>query len=279
LGGTGSKGASQVVAAEAIFTQAIANDPAEMTGYQSRASFRAGIGDRKGALADLSQAIKIEPSVELYLRRAGIAYEVGDISSALADAQAARALDPSSADAIGRTAWYLAEKGELARGIALIDERIALGGTTKSEYQSAKANLIGEWGDAATAIKLLDGLLADKPGTPSLLNARCWIKGIRNVMLDTALKDCTSAIELSENTIPMLDSRAMVWFRMGRFDDALRDIDTVLASAPSIAQSRFLRGIVLRRLARNDEAAKELVTAQRLDASIDRTNARYGIKP
>ena len=279
LGGTGSKGASQVVAAESIFTQAIANDPAEMTGYQSRASFRAGIGDRKGALADLSQAIKVEPSVELYLRRAGIAYELGDISSALADAQAARALDPSSADAIGRTAWYLAEKGELARGIALIDERIALGGTTKSEYQSAKANLIGEWGDAVTAIKLLDGLVADKPGTPSLLNARCWIKGIRNVMLDTALKDCTGAIELSENTIPMLDSRAMVWFRMGRFEDALRDIDTVLGSAPSIAQSRFLRGIVLSRLARNDEAAKELVTARRLDASIDRTNARYGIRP
>ncbi len=279
FGGTGSKGASQVVAAESIFTQAIANDPAEMTGYQSRASFRAGIGDRKGALADLSQAIKVEPSVELYLRRAGIAYELGDTSSALADAQAARALDPSSTDAIGRTAWYLAEKGELARGIALIDERIAVGGTTKSEYQSEKANLIGEWGDAATAIKLLDGLVADKPRTPSLLNARCWIKGIRNVMLDTALKYCTSAIELSENTIPMLDSRAMVWFRMGRFEDALRDIDTVLGSAPSIAQSRFLRGIVLSRLARSDEAAKELVTARRLDASIDRTNARYGIKP
>jgi tetratricopeptide (TPR) repeat protein len=98
-------------------------------------------------------------------------------------------------------------------------------------------------------------------------------------MLDTALKDCTSAIELSENTIPMLDSRALIWFRMGRFEDALRDLDTVLASAPSIAQSRFLRGIVLSRLARNDDAAKELVIARRLDASIDRTNARYSIKP
>jgi hypothetical protein len=32
-------------------------------------------------------------------------------------------------------------------------------------------------------------------------------------------------------------------------------------------------------LARNDDAAKELVIARRLDASIDRTNARYSIKP
>lgn len=279
VGGAGFKGATQVVAADAIFTQAIANEPTEMTGYQSRASFHAGIGDRKGALADLTQALKLEPSVDLYLRRARIAYELGDTNAALSDAQAARALDPSSADAIGRTAGYLAEKGELARGIALVDERIAVGGTTKSDYQLTKADLLGEWGDAATAIKLLDELIASKPGTPSLLNARCWTKGIRNVMLDTALKDCTGAIELSQNTIPILDSRAMIWFRMGRFEDALRDIDTVLASAPGTAQSRFLRGVVLTRVGRTGEAEKELAVARRIDASIDPTNARYGIQP
>ena len=98
-------------------------------------------------------------------------------------------------------------------------------------------------------------------------------------MLDTALKDCTSAIELSENTIPILDSRALIWFRMGRFEEALRDLDSVLASAPGIAQSRYLRGVVLTRMGRNDDAVKELVVARRIDASIDRTNARYGIKP
>jgi Flp pilus assembly protein TadD len=66
---------------------------------------------------------------------------------------------------------------------------------------------------------------------------------------------------------------------MGRYDDALRDIDTVLASSPNIAQSRFLRGIVLARMGQKDSAAKELTVARRLDASIDRTNARYGIQP
>jgi hypothetical protein len=54
---------------------------------------------------------------------------------------------------------------------------------------------------------------------------------------------------------------------------------TRIASAPNVAQSRFLRGVILSRSARNDEAAKELATARRLDASIDRANARYGIKP
>ena len=277
--GNGNKNATQIAITDAIFNQVIANDPVEMIGYQNRASFRAGIGDRKGALADLTQAIKIQPSVDLYLRRARLAYELGQIDASLADAQAARALDPGSSDAIGRSAWYLAEKGELARGISLFDERIALGGTTKSDYQRSKANLMGEFGDAVAALALLDALIADKPGTPSLLNSRCWIKGTRNIMLDTALKDCTSALELSQNTVPILDSRAMIWFRMGRYDDALRDIDTVLASSPDIAQSRFLRGIILARMGQTDNAAKELAIARRLDASIGSTNARYGIQP
>jgi Flp pilus assembly protein TadD len=65
----------------------------------------------------------------------------------------------------------------------------------------------------------------------------------------------------------------MIWFRMGRFEDALRDLEVVLDSAPSIAQSRFLLGIVLKRLGRDDDASKDLILGLHLDASID------GIKP
>jgi tetratricopeptide (TPR) repeat protein/transglutaminase-like putative cysteine protease len=279
VAGLDPKNATQLAAAEAIFTKAIANDPDEMTGYQSRASFRVGMGNRKGAVEDLTQAIKIEPTVELYLMRAGIAYQLGDLKSALADAQAARALDPSSSSAIENLARYLAVSGELEKAIVILDERIALGGKTKPGYQQSKADLLGEFGDITKAIALYDTLIVEKPGSPSLLNGRCWIKGIRNVMIDSALKDCTSAMELSDDTAPMLDSRALIWFRMGRNEDALRDLTTALASNPGVEQSRFLRGVVLTRMGKIDDAAKDLAVARFLDAGIDRTNARYGIKP
>jgi Flp pilus assembly protein TadD len=61
----------------------------------------------------------------------------------------------------------------------------------------------------------------------------------------------------------------MIWFPMGRFEDALRDLEVALASAPSITQSRFLLGIVLKRLGRDDDASKDLILALHLDASID----------
>ncbi|MQI18255.1 tetratricopeptide repeat protein, partial [Escherichia coli] len=96
----------------------------------------------------------------------------------------------------------------------------------------------------------------------------CWTKGTRSVMLDTAVKDCTRAIELSEDTSGPLDSRAMVWFRLGRFEDALADLDAVLAAEPGQAASRFLRAVVLQQLRRDAEAASELKIARRITPSV-----------
>jgi len=279
LGGIDPPGSTQVKAVEETLGKAIAEDPEEMSGYASRASFRAGIGNYKGALADLGRAIAIEPSVELHLQRAWIANEQGDQASAAADLEAARQLDPSSKAAIQRLSRLKAERGDLAGAIALLDERIALGGDTGPAFREAKAALIGEFGDGAEAVKLFDSLIAEKPGSPSLLNARCWAKGTRSVMLETALRDCTDAIELSSSTVAALDSRAIVWYRLGRYEEALRDLDAALLQAPGQSASRYMRAVVLKRLKRDPEAARELEIARRLSPNIDKTYARYGIKP
>ncbi|MFK5108591.1 hypothetical protein ACI394_29055, partial [Klebsiella pneumoniae] len=84
----------------------------------------------------------------------------------------------------------------------------------------------------------------DKPGNPDILNLQCWLKGTRQVMLDSALKDCTRAIELSESTAGALDSRAMVWYRLGRDDEALADLDAALDAQPGLASSLFMRAVI-----------------------------------
>jgi tetratricopeptide (TPR) repeat protein len=277
LDGKDPAGSSQIAAIDTIFAKAIADDPEEVAGYTSRASFRAGVANRTGAVADLTKAIAIAPSVDLYLKRSAIRYGIGDIPAALSDAEAARALDPSSEQAISAIASYKAEQGDLASGIALMDQRIALGGNLRSTFRTAKASLVGEYGDPAEAIKQFDALIAEKPGSPDLMNARCWTKGTRNLMIETALKDCTASIELSTDTTAALDSRAMVWFRLGRYDEALADLDAVMAAAPNQSASRFMRGIVLQRLDRTGEAATELKIARKTEPGIDRHYARYGI--
>jgi len=98
-------------------------------------------------------------------------------------------------------------------------------------------------------------------------------------MIDTALKDCTRAIELSTSAYQALDSRALVWFRLARYDDALQDLDAVLNDAPGTAQSRYLRGIVLSRMGREKEGAVDLTIARQLEPRIDVQYGKFNIKP
>ncbi|MGD9810556.1 MAG: tetratricopeptide repeat protein [Sphingobium sp.] len=279
LAGRDPKGATQITAAEKIYAKAIAENPDEIAGLLSRASLRKGIGNRKGALADLDKAIEMAPDADLYLQRSDVRFDLGDITAALSDAEAARQLDPASVKAVSSVAELRAEQGDLAGAVALLDERIALGGETRDSYRETKASLMGTYGDPEKGLELINALIGEKPGSPSLLNSRCWIKGTRNLLLDTALKDCTSAIELSSSPYQALDSRALVWLRLGRYDNALRDLNAALDTAPSLGPSRFLRGIVLGHLNQAAEGAADLAAARQIAPRVDSYYSRFGIKP
>lgn len=275
----GANSLSQLNSIKAVYKKTRADaDVDNISPLTSSWSFLNGIGDYRGASEILTQQIAILPSADAYLSRASARYELGDAKGALSDAQEARKLDPSSSSAVVSVATYTAELGELDKAVALLDERIALGGKTRDEYRSSKASLLGEHGKVDAALSELDRLNLDKPGTPSLLNERCWLKGTQNIELPSALKDCTSAIELSESSTTILDSRALVWFRMGRYEEALQDLDAVLLQAPGFAESRFLRSIVYARLGKAKEAATDLAVARRMSPSVERKYARFGLK-
>ena len=262
---------------ESAFAKAIAAHPETSSGLYGRASFRAGIFDRAGAIDDLGKGIAIEPSVDLYLMRAGLRYDLGQNAAALADAEAARALDPANSDAITRVATLQSDQGKSAAALALVQERVDLGGKDRFDYLATKAEIQADGGDVTGALATLDSAIAEKAGDPNLLNMRCWLKGTRSVGLDTALKDCTKAIELDDDPNAALDSRALVYFRLNRLDDALADLDAVIDAAPGQAGSRFLRGIVRKRSGKAAEGDADLRIARLLSPQIDRVYKRYGI--
>ena len=71
----------------------------------------------------------------------------------------------------------------------------------------------------------------------------------------------------------------MVWFRMKRYDDALRDLDAALLQIPALGPSRFLRGLILKKVGRNEEAQKEFTLARRLAPGVEKMYARFGLTP
>jgi hypothetical protein len=69
-----------------------------------------------------------------------------------------------------------------------------------------------------------------------------------------------------------------VYFKLGRLDDALIDIDAALDQAPELAASRFMRGVIAQRQGRAAEAADDLAAARFASPRIDEQYARYGVK-
>lgn len=262
----------------ALYDRGIADAPEEATSYTNRAWFFEQIYDRQKAIADITRAIAITPEVNSYTWRARLYQETGATDKALADLLAARKLDPSSDDVTGQLALLRAERGEKDAALELVQERIDAGGKSKPSMIAMKAEVLARTGDKDAALIAIDQAVAASPGNPQLLNSRCWIKGTLNVALDTALKDCTRSIELSDSTIAALDSRAMVFFRMNRMDEALADLGAALDTVPDQAASLYLRGVILARQGK-PEAKADLLAARALRPQIAEDYKRYGIMP
>ncbi|PVX29669.1 DUF3857 domain-containing protein [Sphingomonas pokkalii] len=260
------------------YAKAIAADPDDADSYTNRAWFLERIYDHAGALADLSKAIELAPSAELLARRAGAFDRLGQEDKAIADLDAALALDQNSDDAIGLLATIKARRGALDEARALLDERIALGGDEKLGWQITLANLLGDYGKPDDALAVLEEAIAAAPGNATLLNQRCWVRGTHNLALEAALKDCTKGIELTQDNAAILDSRAMVYFRMNRLPDALTDLDAALLASPDQASSLYLRGVIAKR-SKAPDADRYLAAAKMIDPLIADRFTRYGIKP
>ncbi|WP_448663546.1 DUF3857 domain-containing protein [Sphingomonas sp. CJ20] len=262
----------------AVYAQAVADDPKAALPYLNRAAFLAGVWDWKAALPDYDKAIGIEPSVDLYLARSWAHRALGQDALALADAQRALELEPSSSSAIGTVAQLRFRKGERDAALAMLAERIAAGGKEKQGYVSAHATLLGEAGRTDEAVAAMDAIVKANPGNASLLNDRCWLKGTLGVQLDTALKDCTRAIEMAEQPASIYDSRALVYYRLGRMEEAVADLDAALLIAPSQTASLYLRGVVGKRTGAKTADA-DLAAARLMNPRVDEDYARYGVKP
>ncbi len=263
---------------QTVYDQAIAADPTESDGYFNRAWYHERVFDSAAAVRDLDKAITLSPTVTSYLRRAGAHQAMGQLDKAIADADAAAELDPGSSDAIRTAIALRGEKGRFDEAFEMVDRQIDAGGKDKPAYLAIKAELQADNGQPDEALATLDAALLAHPGNAMLLNGRCWLKGTRQVALDTALRDCTRAIELMDSPAPALDSRAMVYFRMGRMDEALSDLNAALDAQPELTASLFMRGVI--RKARGEAGSdSDIVAARMMDPQVDTRFGKWGIKP
>ena len=231
------------------------------------------------AEADYSHAIAIDATAARYLSRADLRSRRSDHAGALIDAQAAYDLEQGNHDARDRLAEELAEAGKVDAALEILpgDPDVTTDDGLTQTLERAQVLEMGNRHDDALA--LLDTALDKRGSSAGLRNSRCWYQALRNTALDVALADCNKAIELASDPATYLDSRAMVHFRAGRFEQARADYEAALASSPEMSSSLFMAGIVAAKLGDKAKSAALLRAARTVNPNIDHFYLHYGIKP
>ena len=142
----------------------------------------------------------------------------------------------------------------------------------------AHSFLAMQFRDFVTALADQDALVSQN-NTAEALNGRCWVRAVWGKQLNLALADCNEALKQKPDEAHFLDSRALIYFRLGRYTDAINDCDRALAIAPWSAATAYVRGVAKLRTGDTAAANADIATAKGLDPGIAEEYAGYGISP
>ena len=242
----------------------------------AKAMFLESVFEREAALAAYDELVDRSPSSWAHFRRAAVRLALGRRADAIDDLQASYDLEPLNGTAFS-LAREMAYAGRVDEALEFLDG-LPIREEDRISYADTRATVAGLAGDTGAALSLLAEEVAGKPESSQLLNMGCWFRGLFNVDVENAIRGCTLAVERAEQPMAALDSRAMVQFRLGNYDAALADLDTVLRLAPEVAESRYLRGVV--RLRKGDPAGRQdIETALRMAPQLAEFYARHGVTP
>jgi tetratricopeptide (TPR) repeat protein len=246
----------------ADFNAAIRADPSNGDAFDNRGYLERYNGDLDASIADESHAIELEPAAALPWANRGYAYSGKHWwDSAIADFGDSLRLAPDYDFALQGRAGAERGKGDARAAVKDFNRVLA---DPHGQYALADAEAVVELSPA---------------GDPEALNARCWVRGVLDTELPAALADCQQSLSVHPNSAATLDSLAMIYFRQGRFEEAVNQYTAALAADPNQTASRFMRGVVKLRAGDKAGGAADIAAAEATDKSVAGQFAGYGIKP
>ena len=240
----------------------------------SAAALYDAFGNRDEAMRAFDRALAIKPDAYIYLNRADHRPKE-DEAGRRQDIEAAMRLEPDSVDALATMARLQTDIGDHAGAVATYSKALAKE-PSDAGLLSARGIAYARSGNGKLAEK--DFAAAAKSADPVALNNLCWAKGTAGIALESALADCNAALTKEPEVAGFIDSRALVYLRLGRIDEAIADYDRALAKAPTMTSSLFGRALAWARKGDKTRSAADAAAAQRNDAKVIERFKGYGLE-
>jgi len=262
----------------ADFSEAIRRDPKSTRGHNGRGIAYIRKGDYDHAIDDFDRTIAIDPKFYWAYNTRCIAYRhKGDLDRALQDCNQTLALEPRfAAGYYSRGVVYVARK-ELDRAIADFDQLLAIdpkyvfGYVKRGEAYEAKR-------DYGRAIVDYGQAIAIDPKNAITYNQRCWARVLSGNDLADALADCDESLRIAPGVANTLNSRGLVYLKLGGFRQAIDDYGAAIAKNAKDADSLYGRGLARQK---NGDAAggdADIAAAKAIKPNIVDVFAGYGVK-
>ena len=256
----------------ADYTEVIRLQPDMASAHYNRGVVKAELGDYRGAIADYTEVIRLQPDMaSAHYNRGVVKAELGQHFAAIADYDVTIRLQPDAADAYYSRGNVKAKLGQYFAAISDYDTTIRL----KSDYALAymnRGNAKAELGQHFTAIADYDIAIKLKPDLPSAYYNRGNAK-FRLEQYFAAISDYDTAIRLKPDLPSAYYSRGNAKAKLGQHFAAISDYDIAIRLKPDLAQAYYNRGLAKNRLGHTLEAKQDFQTALKLaekagDASL-----------
>ena len=265
-----------------------AGEPTDAAGFSRRGTAFAARRDFEHAIADLTRATELAPNEADYFYERARAY-LGSRQPRLAMSDFDRTikLKPDDVPALVARAGMRLARGEQVRdeGTAAAIEDLDKASAVSDKDNDVRfelANLYARATSYQAAIGQYDQWL-DRHGqdarSPDARAGRCRARALLNQDLDDALTDCNRAVRARADAPFFLDSRALVYLRMGKNDKAIPDYEAALKVQPKNPWALYGLGIARVREGMETQGQADIAAARASGPGIVALAEQLGIKP
>jgi tetratricopeptide (TPR) repeat protein len=216
----------------ADYTQAIRIDPQFATAYSNRGSAYGMNGDYDKAIADYNKAMELNPGIMyLYNNRGAAYFDKGDHDRAMADFNQQIRLDPNFAPAYNNRGLVYEAKRDHDRAIADYNQAIRLDPNLEEAYVN-RGLVYQRKADHDRAMADYNQAIRINPNYAEAYTMRGTVY-FEKGELDKAIAEYSQSIRINPNDPDPYKLRGMAYFQKGDIDRTIADFEAALRLNPN----------------------------------------------